>query len=502
MTDIITSNAKLALITPARSNWSDAANKNFEALDAIIGTYFIINQLQGPWTNSTTYAVNDAVIDSVTSSVWTALVAHTSSAIPTTFAQDRAANSSYWATYAAPATARGVWTTNTSYKLNDFVVSGTQYAICIATHTSGATFAADLALGKWSVLIDLSGVSSTIMPVPSAGDANKFTVINGTGSGYTLVSSSSALSLLGGTGIGIGVLQAASTAAARTAINAQIAGSYQAASAYLNTISGLAVTANTFDYINASSAASLGTISTYGLSLVDDANAAAARTTLGLGTAAITDTGTSAGNTVVLNGSAQLPAVDGSLLTGVVSASQWETGDISISMRTTKSTGWVLINDGSIGNAASLATMRANADTLALFTLLYDNCSDALCPVSGGRTTNAATDYAANKRLTLTPMLGRALINAGSGSGLTTRTLGSTFGAETVSAPVVSHNHSAWRIIGTTGNTNYNWGAEPSVNMLTDASFDSGGTTGTTSSGTNPMSVVQPGVALNVFIRL
>jgi hypothetical protein len=497
--DIITPNAKLALITPTRNNWSDAANKNFEAIDAIIGTYFIINQLQGPWTNSTVYAVNDTVIDSVTSSVWTALVAHTSAAIPTTFAQDRAANSSYWATYAAPATARGVWTINTQYKLNDFVVSGAQYAICIASHTSGATFAADLALGKWSVLIDLSTVSSTIMPAPSGGDANKFTVINGTGSGYTLVSSSSALSLLGGTSIGIGVLQAASTAAARTAINAQIAGSYQAQSTYLSAIAGLTVTANTFPYFNAGPTASLGTISTYGLSLVDDANAAAARTTLGLGTAAVTDTGTSAGNTVVLNGSAQLPAVDGSLLTGIASA--WETGDLSISMRTSKSVGWVLINDGSIGNAASAATMRANADTSALFTLLWTNCSDALCPVSGGRGANAAADFAANKRLTLTPMLGRALINAGAGSGLTTRTLGSAFGAETVSAPVVSHSHTAWNIIATTPNTGY-VGAEPSINMLTDASFSNGGVTGTTSSGTNPMSVVQPGAAVNVFIHL
>lgn len=38
-----------------------------------------------------------------------------------------------------------------------------------------------------------------------------------------------------------------------------------------------------------------------------------------LGTAAFLDTGTSAGNVVVLNGSAKLPAVDGSLLTNVVS---------------------------------------------------------------------------------------------------------------------------------------------------------------------------------------
>lgn len=45
--------------------------------------------------------------------------------------------------------------------------------------------------------------------------------------------------------------------------------------------------------------------------------ASAARTALGLGTAAVTNTGVSAGNTVVLDGSAKLPAVDGSQLTNL-----------------------------------------------------------------------------------------------------------------------------------------------------------------------------------------
>jgi hypothetical protein len=44
---------------------------------------------------------------------------------------------------------------------------------------------------------------------------------------------------------------------------------------------------------------------------------ATARTSLGLGTSATLDVGTSANEVVQLNGSAQLPAVDGSLLTGV-----------------------------------------------------------------------------------------------------------------------------------------------------------------------------------------
>jgi len=47
---------------------------------------------------------------------------------------------------------------------------------------------------------------------------------------------------------------------------------------------------------------------------------ATVRTSLGLGTAAVADTGTSASNVVVLDGSARLPAVDGSQLTNLPSS--------------------------------------------------------------------------------------------------------------------------------------------------------------------------------------
>lgn len=61
-------------------------------------------------------------------------------------------------------------------------------------------------------------------------------------------------------------------------------------------------------------------ISSYGATLIDDADAATARTTLGLGTAATLAVGTSAGNVVQLDGSARLPAVDGSQLTGIATS--------------------------------------------------------------------------------------------------------------------------------------------------------------------------------------
>lgn len=62
--------------------------------------------------------------------------------------------------------------------------------------------------------------------------------------------------------------------------------------------------------------------------LSDLSSAATARTNLGLGTAAVLNTGTSAGNAIVLDGSARLPAVDGSQLTGLPSGySGWTVSD-------------------------------------------------------------------------------------------------------------------------------------------------------------------------------
>src|SRR5690606_9005804 len=100
-----------------------------------------------------------------------------------------------------------------------------------------------------------------------------------------------------------------------------------------------------------------------------------------------------------------------------------QTGDVHLTYATSAPSGWVMMDDGSIGNAISGATTRSNADTEALYTLLYDNISDDYAPVAGGRGANAATDFAAGKALTLTKVLGRALGIAGAGADLTSRAL-------------------------------------------------------------------------------
>lgn len=116
----------------------------------------------------------------------------------------------------------------------------------------------------------------------------------------------------------------------------------------------------------------------------------------------------------------------------------FSTGDVKITFKIVADPGWLIADDGSIGNATSGATTRANADTQALFTLLWNNIPETWCPVqtSAGapvsRGANAAADFAANRRLVLPKMIGRALAVAGAGAGLTSRALGQTYGQETV----------------------------------------------------------------------
>jgi len=118
--------------------------------------------------------------------------------------------------------------------------------------------------------------------------------------------------------------------------------------------------------------------------------------------------------------------------------------------------GWVLANGRTIGNAASGATGRANADTSALFTVLWDNFADAQAAVSGGRGASATADFSANKTIALPDLRGRMSagrdnMEATSTNRLTTATataggnvLGASGGSEThilTAAQLPAHKH-------------------------------------------------------------
>ena len=71
--------------------------------------------------------------------------------------------------------------------------------------------------------------------------------------------------------------------------------------------------------------------------------------------------------------------------------------------------GWVKANGQSIGTAGCIGcTGRTNTDTQSLYSYLWTNCTDAHCPVVGGRGATALADFNAQKPLTLPDLRGRA----------------------------------------------------------------------------------------------
>jgi microcystin-dependent protein len=160
--------------------------------------------------------------------------------------------------------------------------------------------------------------------------------------------------------------------------------------------------------------------------------------------------------------------------------------------------GWVLMIGRTIGDASSSATERANADTAALFTLLWTSMANTEAPVSGGRGASAAADFAAHKTLTLLNPNGRAIIGKGQGNtaeggGLgTNRVHGSSGGAEThtlTTAQMPAHTHSK-------STTSTPGGASPSAGQ--GAGTDATGSTG----GGASHPIMSPWLAINFIVKL
>lgn len=126
--------------------------------------------------------------------------------------------------------------------------------------------------------------------------------------------------------------------------------------------------------------------------------------------------------------------------------------------------GYVFADGQTIGSASSNATNRANVDTFALFSLLWDNYSNTILPIytSAGvltvRGASATADFAANKAVTIIDKRGRVSAGKDDMNGTTPTgrlsnttmspdaiTLGASGGAQTITltgAQLGSHSHS------------------------------------------------------------
>jgi hypothetical protein len=252
-------------------------------------------------------------------------------------------------------------------------------------------------------------------------------------------------------------------------------------------------------------------VSAFGETLVDDATASDALTTLGVSAYAQTllddASAGDARTTLSVYSAAEVNAI---------AAALWTTGDAKLTFKTTADSGWVMMDDGTIGDASSGATTRANADTSALFTLLWNNTLDANCAVSTGRGANAAADFAAHKTIALPKELGRSLAIAGSGSGLTARALASVVGTETktilaanlpASGLAVTGTAAAQRVVLDTGDSGGQTALQAGndeQSTLTAGLTEASAVTGTTAnmgSGT-AFDVMNPRSHINVMVKL
>ena len=126
---------------------------------------------RGNWTSTTLYYVNDIVV--VGGNTYQCLVQNTSSA---DFATDLAAGK--WAIFNSGIRWRGPWATATSYLVNDSISNGGSNYICLVSNTSGVSFAADLAAGKWQFF-----AGDAVVPTFSTADKGKSLTIDAAGTG-------------------------------------------------------------------------------------------------------------------------------------------------------------------------------------------------------------------------------------------------------------------------------------------------------------------------------
>lgn len=334
--------------------WSPLVNDNFDNIDraiaaALAGANFV------PWANNTVFTEGVIAIDTgvTPSAYYICNVTHTSALAPTTFAQDRAANPTFWSVFLFNYRPRGAWTHDTQYLINDIVYDATLgiTGICKNAHISNHAGTINDDAANWDYIVNL----------PSSLPASQITYNSAT------------------SGLGVTNVQAA-------------------------------------------------------IDAVDAVNDTQNTRLTSLESSRTTDEANIATNTTNISTLQAQQVKDG-----------WDVGDVRLSLSPIPHSGWLAMNDGTIGNALSGASNYANANAVTLFTLLWNNYTDVHAPVSGGRGASAAADFAANKTITLTRVLGRAIIGGGgTGAGLTTRISGDYGGEEThidSATEMPSHNH-------------------------------------------------------------
>jgi hypothetical protein len=181
-----------------------------------------------------------------------------------------------------------------------------------------------------------------------------------------------------------------------------------------------------------------------------------------------------------------------------VTQSLWYTGDIKTTLRAVADPGWLMMDDGTIGNSSSGST-HVGFFTKALFELIWNNVSNTYAPIfnsdgsAGTRGANAEADYNANKRMSLTKALGRVM--AAATIGPPAHPLGQFVGEETHTltiAELASHAHPV--SLFTSNLAHFTAGADFPITNAVQTTSNTG--------GDEPHNNLQPTVYVNFMIKL
>lgn len=137
------------------------------------------------------------------------------------------------------------------------------------------------------------------------------------------------------------------------------------------------------------------------------ADTGAIRTQLGLGTAALVNTGVTAGTVPLLGAGGALPAIPGGALTGLYTV---PLGVPLPYFGIALPVGYIWARGFTIGRSGSAGSERANDDCFPLFNHLWYHMADAQAPVSGGRGPDSTTDFNANKTIRVPDCRGKTLV--------------------------------------------------------------------------------------------